>query len=59
MCPDFAHLQQTFNQQAREHPDLMEPYITLLGQSDNQEDQRRVMWRGLRETFRQRYPSSM
>jgi hypothetical protein len=53
---DFVHLQNTFTDAERLHPDLMEPYTTRLGDAETEAEKTEIMRGGLRETFRRRYP---
>ena len=52
----FAHLCATFDEVARQFPQLMEPYAILLGDTEAPIAKTDIMRRGLRETFKQRYP---
>jgi hypothetical protein len=54
-APD--HLTQVFEEAERLHPELMERYSILLVQAfDDAAERKAIMRRGLRETFRLRYP---
>jgi hypothetical protein len=52
----YHHNSSVFDDAVAKHPDLMERYVIMLGDADDRDEQMRVMWRGLRETFRQRHP---
>ncbi len=52
----FLHLSATFAEAVRDHHDLMEPYLILLGDALGDAGRMSVMRRGLRETIRQRHP---
>lgn len=47
------HLNATFAMNCRQHPDLMEPYVILLGEADSQQHVS-IMRRALRETLARR-----
>jgi hypothetical protein len=51
----FVHLLETFDQGARQRPDLFEPYLIRLAGLDERE-QIPIMREALRETFALRYP---
>jgi hypothetical protein len=50
-----SHLEVTFDQAARQRPDLMEAYLIRLDGATESE-QVAIMREGLRETFTRRYP---
>jgi hypothetical protein len=52
------HLAQTFDRasKAKAHADLMEPYVIALSDCGGEADRVEAMRRGLRETFKCRYP---
>jgi hypothetical protein len=52
----YAHLTETFNHACRVFPDLLEPYVVRFDHCETLEERRELMWRGLRETIRKRYP---
>ena len=53
----FNHLSNTFAENERMFPDLMEPYSIMLSDRDLPADERvAIMQRGLRETICARYP---
>lgn len=52
----FTHLKTTFDHAAKAHPNLLEPFVTLLGDAYGQDEQTHVMWAGLRDTIKQRFP---
>jgi hypothetical protein len=52
----FAHLKQTFDQVAKYHPDMLEPFLNRLADADER-TQTSVMREGLRDTFRLRHHS--
>lgn len=54
----FLHLKGTFDAAARAHPDVLEPYITILVETDDLTEQQKIMRDGLRSTFKQRFPGS-
>lgn len=56
MTTKLSHLEQTFAEAERLHPDLMEPYACRLSDAEGSDERRAIMRMGLRETFRQRYP---
>jgi hypothetical protein len=53
-----AHLRHVFDHACKHFPDLLEPYVTRLGElsGDRREDEIPIMRAGLRETFKQRWP---
>jgi hypothetical protein len=55
----FEHSRQHFEAEVKKFPDLLEPYLILLGQTKSQDEQQLIMWRALRETFRRRYPPAV
>lgn len=52
----FEHLTETFDRAVRMHPDLMERYVTRLGDARDQAEQTEIMRCGLRETISERLP---
>lgn len=53
----IRHLTETFDQACITHPDLMEPYVTRLGDAETDEEKIEIKRAGLRETIEQRYPA--
>jgi hypothetical protein len=54
----FHHLSVTFELAANHRPDLLEPYLIRLADTDQDERaQMAIMRQALRETFATRYPS--
>lgn len=53
-----AHLSATFDEATRAFPALFEPYLILLADADEVE-KIDIMRRGLRETFKARYPDCL
>lgn len=53
---NFSHLKGTFDRAAKAHENLLEPWVTLLGDAEGTDDQTRIMWDGLRSTINQRFP---
>lgn len=51
-----THLETTFTEAERLHPDLMERYSARLAEAESSDERRSIMWAGLRETFRRRFP---
>jgi hypothetical protein len=53
----YLHLKSLFDAECRRCPDLMEPYVTRLGEllEDDRDSEIRIMRSGLRETFKGRY----
>jgi len=51
-----THLETTFSEAERLHQDLMEPYSARLSEVESSDARRSIMWAGLRETFRRRFP---
>lgn len=51
-----AHLTETFDQNVRSFPEIMEPYVVLLADVFERDEQTSIMRRALRETIRARYP---
>lgn len=54
--PLITHLEQTFRDAERSHPDLLEPYSSRLAEAESADTRVAIMQAGLRETFQQRYP---
>lgn len=54
--PLITHLEQTFRDAERAHPDLLEPYSARLADAETADARVAIMEAGLRETFQQRYP---
>jgi hypothetical protein len=52
----LAHITATFDQAAREHPEIMERYSVMLADADEDVDKLAIMRRGLRETLARRWP---
>jgi len=52
----LSHLEQTFADAERLHPDLMQPYSSRLAEAETAIDRVGIMRAGLREAFRRRYP---
>ena len=46
------------NDAFKRHPDLMERWVVMLDGVTNQKERPRIMWAGLAETIRQRYPNA-
>lgn len=53
---EFTHLKGTFERAAKAHENLLEPWVTLLGDAEGADEQTRIMWDGLRTTIKQRFP---
>lgn len=51
-----SHLERTFLDAERTHPDVMERYTSRLAEAQSADERRAIMEAGLRETFRRRYP---
>jgi len=54
----YKHLVATFEQAERLHPDLMEPFGTLLAETKDAGERTKIMRHGLASTFRRRFPMS-
>jgi len=52
----FQQSREHFDSQVRAFPNLLERYVIALADVDTEDEQQEIMWRGLRETFRQRFP---
>lgn len=51
----YLHLDGTFSRAAAAWPDLMERYVVMLADATDDEQRRRIMRVGLRETVAARY----
>lgn len=53
----YWHCRAVFDHAARFFPELMEPYLIALGELPERDEdaERAIMWRGLRETIAERY----
>lgn len=52
----FQQSREHFDSQVRAFPNLLERYVIALADVNTEDEQQEIMWRGLRETFRQRFP---
>jgi len=52
----FVHLKKTFDLAVGAHQDVMEPYVTMLVETEDRDAQLSIMRTGLRSTINQRYP---
>jgi hypothetical protein len=56
----FSHLAATVDAAARQHPDLMEPYLIRVADAEPDEQmQVAIMREALRDTFWRRHPSAV
>jgi hypothetical protein len=57
----YWHCRSVFDHAAKMFPELMEPYVILLGElsEQNWQTEKSIMWRGLRETLKQRFPAEL
>jgi hypothetical protein len=57
MKTDYALTCDVFDSAYRQHPDLMERWVVALDGISDQGERQRIMWDGLAQTIRQRYPA--
>ncbi len=53
----YQHCLQTWQENFRQFPDLLEPYVVSLDAADTNDDRLRIMRQSLAETFKRRWPA--
>ena len=54
---DDGRLLEIFDLNSTWFPDLFEPYVYRMAEARDDDERRAIMWAGLRETIRRRYPA--